>query len=348
MTKLTKIAITGGPCSGKTSAINAICEKLNSDNRNVILCPEAATIVIDKGVSRDDYLLFEAEVAKCQIELEKEAISKAEKLDGDVLIIFDRALTDCFSYIDDKTALADTIGVDYLSSWNRYDSIIMLESAPCDYFVQNEIRTETYEDSVKCEEELLKVFVGHPHFRYIKNTENFEDKIDNLKSEIDTILNGIETEVKYLIEYPDFEELEKIGAYKTEISQTYLLSNIGSHRIRSRKTGDVITYFETLKIRISGMSANEDERIISKEEYDELLELADPNKNTIIKDRYCFLYDGQYFELDVFPFWNDKAFVELELTNEKQKVNLPPFINVIKDVSSDPKYKNNYLAGLKL
>lgn len=348
MTKLTKIAVTGGPCSGKTSAINAIYDMYKKENKTVLLCPEAATVVIENGVSRTDYLSFETEVAKCQLKLENELLELAEDIDGEVLIIYDRALTDCFSYVEDKDALAKNIGIDYLTSWNRYDSVIMLETATKDAFVQNDVRTESYDDALSCQDNLLKVFIGHPHFRFIKNKNRFDDKVTNLKAEIDTILNGVETEIKYLIEYPNFDELEKIGAYKTEISQTYLLSTIGSHRIRSRKTGDVTTYFETLKIRINGMSSNEDEHIISKEEYDELMQNADPNKHTIFKDRYCFLYDGQYFELDVFPFWDDKAFIELELTDPNQKVNLPPFIKLIKDVSNDKKYKNNYLASLKL
>lgn len=348
MTKLTKIAITGGPCSGKTTAIKAICDMYKKENKTVLVCPEAATKVIENGVSRADYLAFETEVAKCQLNLEQDLFDMAEDIDTEVLIIYDRALTDCFSYVDKKDALAENIGVDYLTSWNRYDSIIMLETASKKAFEQSDVRTESYDEAIKCQENLLKVFIGHPHFRFIKNYNSFDEKIDKLKEEIDTILNGVETEIKYLIEYPDFNELEKIGAYKTEISQTYLLSPIGSHRVRSRKTGNITTYFETLKIRINGMSSNETENIISKEEYEELLKNADPNKNTIFKDRYCFLYDGQYFELDVFPFWNDKAFVELELTSEKQKVNLPPFIKVIKDVSRDKKYKNNYLASLKL
>lgn len=348
MTKLTKIAVTGGPCSGKTSAIKAIYEMYKKENKAVLLCPEAATVVIENGVSREDYLSFETEVAKCQIKLEKELLELAEDIDDEVLIIYDRALTDCFSYVDKKDALASNIGIDYLTSWNRYDSIIMLETASKEAFEQSDVRTESYEEAIKCQENLLKIFVGHPHFRFIKNSTSFDEKILNLKEEIDTILNGVETEKKYLIDYPNFEELKKIGAYKTEISQTYLLCDFGTHRIRSGKTGDISTFFETIKIRISGMSAHEDEHIITKEEYDELMKDADPNKNTIYKDRYCFLYDGQYFELDVFSFWDDKAFLELELKKENQEVNLPPFVKVIKDVSNDKKYKNNYLASLKL
>ena len=60
------------------------------------------------------------------------------------------------------------------------------------------------------------------------------------------------------------------------------------------------------------------------------------------------MFDGQYFELDVFDFWNDRAFLELEMKSENHSFTLPPEIKVIKDVSNDYHYKNNYLAGLDL
>ena len=78
------------------------------------------------------------------------------------------------------------------------------------------------------------------------------------------------------------------------------------------------------------------------------MKAADPEKSTINKFRYCFLYEGQYCELDVFDFWNDRALLEIELKNEDDIVNLPEEIKVIDDVSDNPKYKNNHLASLKL
>lgn len=342
MPNIIKIAITGAPCCGKTTIINSIIDKLDLNNRDVVLCPEVATMLINDGVSREDMLSFETKVALKQIELENELEEKAER---DTVIICDRGLTDCFSYADD---LAKNIGVDYISSWNRYDAVIMLEMADKRHYVSNDVRTEAYEENLSMQQKLLDVYIGHPHFRFVKSCERFDDKINATAKEINSILSGVETEIKYLIEYPDVAKAMTLPCKKTEIAQTYLLSTIGTHRIRERKVDGIATYFETLKIRISGISAHENEGIISKEVYDELMLNADPNKNTIFKDRYCFLYDGQYFEMDVYPFWDDKAVIELELTDQNQKVNLPDFIKVIKDVSNNKKYKNNYLASLKL
>lgn len=108
-------------------------------------------------------------------------------------------------------------------------------------------------------------------------------------------MSGYEIEKKFLVEYPDFALLEKYNPFKAEISQTYLLCAVGSHRIRKRGSNGTFTYFETLKIRVTGSCAEETEDVISKAQYDELMKSADPDKNTIIKDRYCFLTERSVF-----------------------------------------------------
>lgn len=349
MAKITKIALTGGPCSGKTSIVERLAAEFYSDDRDVFICPESAYEVIANGVSREDYLAFETIVAKKQLENEAEILKKAEQSEkNEVVIIYDRGITDCFSYVDDSDALAENIGVNIVDSWARYDALIVMETAPESEYFSTSARIETYDEALEYQKKLLAVTVGHAHLRFIKNESTFEEKYQSVKAEINSILSGYEIEKKFLIEYPDLASLQKYRPFKAEISQTYLLCAVGSHRIRKRGTNGIFTYFETLKIRVTGSCAEETEDVISKAQYDELMKNADPNKSTIVKDRYCFLYDGQYFELDVFPFWNDKAFLELELKSENQKFTLPPEIKVVEDVSDDYHYKNSYLAGLKL
>lgn len=349
MAKITKIALTGGPCSGKTSIVERLAAEFYSDDRDVFICPESAYEVIANGGSRDDYFCFETLVAKKQLENEAEILKKAEESEkNEVVIFYDRALTDCFGYVDDKDKFAENIGINIIDSWARYDALIVLQTAPESEYVSTCARIEDYQTALKFEQKLLGVTVGHSHLRYVKNQTNFEEKYQSVKAEINSILSGYEIEKKFLIEYPDLASLQKYRPFKAEISQTYLLCAVGSHRIRKRGTNGIFTYFETLKIRVTGSCAEETENVISEAQYDELMKNADPNKSTIVKDRYCFLYDGQYFELDVFPFWNDKAFLELELKSENQKFTLPPEIKVVEDVSDDYHYKNSYLAGLKL
>ena len=64
----------------------------------------------------------------------------------------------------------------------------------------------------------------------------------------------------------------------------------------------------------------------------------------IRKDRYCLTYQNQYFEIDVYPFWTDKAIVEIELNDENEKIRMPKKLKVIKEVTEDDSYKNASLA----
>lgn len=232
---------------------------------------------------------------------------------------------DISPFCDDESAPS------LIELWAKYDAVIMLGS-----------------NDAKADERLKERLVGHAHLRYVDCIEENECLLNAVKAEIDAILSGLEIEKKYLIAYPDFDALAKYKPFKVEISQTYLISSLGSHRIRKRGAHGNYTYFETLKIRISPSCCEESEGVISENEYNELMKAANPEKSTINKFRYCFLYEGQYFELDVFDFWNDKALLEIELKNEGDIVNLPEEIKVIDDVSDNPKYKNNYLASLKL
>lgn len=199
----------------------------------------------------------------------------------------------------------------------------------------------------KSSNESILNWLGHNHFRFIDISKDDDEIYNNLSKELDTLVNNIELEKKLLIKMPSIESLiNNYPVYRTHIEQTYLTCANGSHRIRKRTSNSVDTYFETLKLRITDSKCVEFEEIIDRDKYKDLLQLKDPKKNTIVKDRYFVLFEGNRFELDIYEFWDDKATIELEIPDEKYLFNLPPEIEVIKDVSDDYKYKNNYLAGL--
>jgi CYTH domain-containing protein len=74
---------------------------------------------------------------------------------------------------------------------------------------------------------------------------------------------------------------------------------------------------------------------------------ADPTKKQIIKTRYCLVYENQYFEVDIYPFWKDKAIMEIELSSENQEIKFPPEIKIITEVTDNDDFKNVSLAKIK-
>lgn len=156
----------------------------------------------------------------------------------------------------------------------------------------------------------------------------------------------LEIERKFLIEYPDTALLDRLAdGNRSEISQTYLVGEAGtSERVRARTRGGVTVYTHNTKIKLSAMKRIELEDEVSEAEYNELLKRADPKCRTIEKVRYCVPHGDYVCEIDVFPFWKDKAFLEIEMPSEDSEVTLPSFVKLIREVTEDNRYTNHALA----
>ncbi len=157
---------------------------------------------------------------------------------------------------------------------------------------------------------------------------------------------AFEIERKFLIEYPDTDKLENYpNSLKSEIAQTYLKTDDGfTSRVRKRTSEGVTKYIFTEKKRINDLKCIENEREITADEYKDLFKFADPERMTVYKTRYCLPYNGRVVEVDVYPFWSDRAIAEVEMEDETEKVELPDFIKVIRDVTAEKAYKNASIA----
>ncbi len=156
----------------------------------------------------------------------------------------------------------------------------------------------------------------------------------------------IETERKFLIKMPDIQTLALFSEIRIKnITQTYLLSENGKNtRVRKIIEDGKTSYIKTLKQRISLLSCYEEEFEIDESTYISELSSCDTEKNAIEKVRYCLPYGGHIIEIDIYPFWSDRAILEVELKNENEAFELPDFLEIIKEVSDDKRYKNTNLA----
>lgn len=190
-----------------------------------------------------------------------------------------------------------------------------------------------------------KFWMGHPHIRVFDTLCNRKILYGNVLQELKIILGiprPLEIERKFLVahagEIPD--------SRTCEIYQTYVvLLNGEKSRIRARGENGVFLYFQTTKKAISDMRREEVERRLSREEYLELMAFADPQKRTIHKLRTCFVHHNRYFELDTFlePAMRNRL-LEIELTSEGQEVDLPPFLDIIAEVTAEKEYRNSQIA----
>ena len=360
--EITKIVITGGPCAGKTTAMSWIQENLTKLGYTVLFVPETATELITGGVAPWT-CGSNAEYQKCQMGLqlakEKIFLQGAMTMPVDkVLIVCDRGALDNKAYMTElefASVLAE-LGCSEVELRDEYDAVFHLVTAAkgAEKFyttANNAARTETVEQAAALDDKLIAAWTGHPHLRIIDNASDFEDKLKRLIKEITTFLGEpepLEIERKYLIEYPDVAWLESLpNCQRVEIIQTYLKCGEGEEiRVRQRGAEGSYIYSQTTKRAISGLKRVEIERRLSKDEYLARLMEADTSRRQIRKTRYCMTYENQYLEIDVYPFWQDKAIVEIELSDENTPVHFPKQIRVIREVTEDENYKNATLARM--
>lgn len=358
--KITKIVITGGPSGGKTTALSWIQNAFSKLGYMVLVVPETATEFISGGVapwtcgSNLDY-----QKCQMQLQLEKERLfeqaartMKAEK----ILIVCDRGAMDNRAYMDEQefAQVLEEIGKTERQLLDNYSAVFHLETAAkgAESFYtteNNKARTETPEQAVAVDDKLISAWTGHSHLRIIDNSTDFYEKLKKLVAEMRLFLGEPEPykiKRKFLIEYPDTETLESLpNCRKVEIFQTYLHSKNGDElRIRKRIDNGNPVYFRNQRHYISGMKRIEMEETLSRGEYLQLLTEADPSMHPIHKTRYCLTHADQYFEIDVFPFWKDKAIVEIELHDESEEIRFPKQMKIFKEVTDDENYKNASLA----
>lgn len=198
--------------------------------------------------------------------------------------------------------------------------------------------------SLNIDAKLLLDWVGHTHLRIVDADD--EQRLQNEVLSFLGLPEPLEIERKFLIKMPDLKTLDENElCAAAEILQTYICTPDGVRaRIRKRTFNGKAVYIKTIKRRISSASRIEIETKITEEEYNFLMKYADKTRNTIEKVRRYIVYGGKYFELDVYSFWNKQATLEIELLSEDEQFELPPFIEVIRDVTADEAYSNSALA----
>ena len=360
--KTTKIVITGGPCARKSTAMSWVQNAFTQMGYTVLFIPETATELISGGVAPwtcGSNLDFQ----KCQLRLQldkEDVFTQAAKTmnASKVLIVCDRGLLDNKAYMNDFefSQVLEYLNSNEVTLRDNYDAVFHLVTAAkgAEGFyttANNSARTETVEEAAALDDKLISAWTGHPHLRVIDNSTNFEDKMRRLISEISSFLGEpepYEIERKFLVEYPDVRWLCSIpNCQRIEIIQTYLKSGPDEEvRVRQRGMDGHYIYFQTTKRRISDVKRVEIERRLSEQEYLHLLMDADTNYRQIRKDRYCLTFDNQYFEIDIYPFWTDKAIVEIELNDENEEIRFPEQLKVIKEVTKDESYTNRALARI--
>ncbi len=361
-----KIVLTGGPCAGKTTAKNYLFEKLSDIGYSVIFVPEVATEIIGAGLnprdlSKEQIFQFQDLILKTQLRFEDDVFLTAMNIkqsgEDKKIMICDRGCMDGSAYMarEDFDHLLTKNKLDRVMVRDkRYDAIFHLVTAAEgreEFYTlaNNAARLENAEEARDADKRTRSAWVGHPHLRVIDNSTLFDEKLKRLLNHVRKFLGipvAIETERKFALTEP--VDLHKIPVpyQKITIEQFYLKSSApGSLRLRRRSQDSCgAVYYETIKQPTdSAMSRVETEYQIDYKEYYRRLADMDMDTRPIHKTRVCFLWQGQYFELDLFhepDRVRGLQLLEIELTEENDKVEIPEWLGKVVEVTGQKRYSN--------
>jgi CYTH domain-containing protein/thymidylate kinase len=354
------IAVTGGPCAGKSTFMAKAKQYLENRGFRVAILSETATELINAGFPPwapwKDSISFQKHVLQYAVDRENFYHQRLLELaEGKhTVLICDRGALDSRAYVSAQEfqEILRLLGVTAHQLRDRYKAIIHLVTAAIgaeDFYTleNNSARTETVEMAKALDVKTLAAWNGHDHLMVIDNSVGFDQKMTRALESLTRALgmpDPIERERKYVVENFSSEFIPK-GSVKKEIEQTYLFSDRGEVERRVRKstidgesTFTTSTKVQTLKV---GERINK-KRLITENEYFELLSDKLPGKRTICKNQYWFEENGHGFKLDVYADRN-LVILEVEVSDMDTPITLPSGFECV-EVTGDPNYSNYTLA----
>ena len=192
--------LTGGPCGGKTTAIEKIKEVYGWRGYTVLTMSETATDLINGGIAPwtcGTNCDFQSIILKLQLQREEAYHYAASTMKTDkVIILYDRGAMDNRGYMNSEeyAKALRFAGVTEQELLDRYDAIFHMETAAKNKdesaysTANNTARYETREQAIKVDDNILDAWKDHSHRYIIKNAPTIEAKIDELISKIDGLL----------------------------------------------------------------------------------------------------------------------------------------------------------------
>jgi len=358
------IVLTGGPCSGKSSSLAYLTEKLSNHGFMVFVVPETATLITTSGIDRrkmdgpKQVVMYEEAILDLQLSFEETYARATARIfpDRKKVLLLDRGIMDIKAFMarEDFREILKRRGLKEVGLRDRYNGVVHLVTAADgarDYYTaeNNTARIETPEEAMRIDRRIRESWLGHPQFRVIDNRTDFEGKIRRTFAAISHILGmpaSLQPARRFLVrEVMD----DLLPSHKTiEIEQFYLRSKNPEEELRIRKRGQDGSYLYFLtRTRTAGTRIDREE-LLSEQQYWHLKKLRDPQTETLEKERICFLWNNQHLELDRYRGRHEGLSIlkvePAEAAEAGATMPLPPFITVKKDVTGGPHYDERHMA----
>ncbi|CAG4907969.1 unnamed protein product [Colias eurytheme] len=373
-----KLVLTGGPCGGKTTGQSRLSTFFENLGWKVFRVPETATVLLSGGVkfvdlSPEEANKFQENLLKTMIQIENTFFELGRTCQRNCLIICDRGAMDASAFISKEKWEAML----HANNWNsvelrdnRYNHIVHMVSAAngAEDFYSTEdhaCRSEGVELARELDYNAAAAWVGHPYFDVIDNSTDFDKKMNRLiacvcqKIGIDTgdRLNVNAKKRKFLVKTPLPTDAEFPPFQDFDVEHNYLQSDVRKAQVRLRKRGQKghWSYIHTMrKFHPTNGQSVEVRTQLTHRDYLNMLPQKDDAHFTIFKKRRCFIYNNQYYQLDIYrqpthPRCRGMVLLETYSAAYDQDAllaSLPKFLLIEKEVTGDPAY-SMYNLSLK-
>jgi len=365
--KIWKLVLTGGPCGGKTTGQARLSTFFENLGWKVYRVPETASVLLGGGVNFADLppaaqMEFQENLLRTIIQIENSFFALAEASQRNCLVICDRGTMDPSAFVNKEEweEILQRNGCDEVDIRdNRYHQVVhMVTSAKgAERFysiVDHATRTEGLDEARWKDTQAAEAWIGHPYVDVIDNGSDFETKINRLIScvaakmgiDIGDRLKVNARKVKFAVNSPLPKDFEDLNYRDFEVVHHYLQTTSRTMQSRLRKRGRMgkWSYIHTIRKQVSGQVI-EVKTPLTHRDYTHLLEQQDPLHFTVNKIRRCFLFNNQYFQLDIYkdpchPRCKGLMLLETYTTLESSDLlkTLPGFLNIDQEVTGDPAF----------
>lgn len=372
--QITVVAVTGGPCAGKTTLIEKVRNVASSmPNVQVFFAPEAATILLKSGLnpkSCGDAETFQRFVLEQQLKLEEHAYTAALKYAKQddahkAIIVCDRGLMDGAAYFADFADFENLLAEYRMKTedvYKRYDKVVFLRSAavgaPEFYTTMDGTpRSETIDEAIMRDKGVYDVWCNHHNFETVENSFKFYEKLDYAVMHIFGAA-GISLPSKkfkrYIIDVPDLYDI--VTARKASVSsqQFFFLKTDTAEQVvfvKINRKGSEVRYSmeEIRQGNVKNQQTDtleytriyEQEWTITESEFMTYLERLDPMINHLVRTIFYFNIDFSVrCELALYPYSKKyallKVYMDTDSTEEEELVKSQ--FKILKDVTNDMSY----------
>jgi len=365
--KIWKLVLTGGPCGGKTTGQARLSTFFENLGWKVYRVPETATVLLGGGVNFAELpeyaqIEFQENLLRTMIQIENSFFALAEASERNCLVICDRGTMDASAFVskeqwEEILARNQCDEVDIRD--NRYHQVVHMvtsaKGAEQYYSIDNHAtRLEGLEEARDRDTNAAEAWIGHPYVDIIDNKSDFESKINRLIScvavkmgiDIGDRLNVNAKKVKFAINGPLPKDTAFPNFRDFEVTHHYLQTATRNMQSRLRKRGRMgkYSYIHTIRKQMGGQVI-EVKTPLTHRDYLHLSDQEDPLHLMVNKIRRCFMYNNQYFQLDIYrdpchPRCKGLMLLETYTTlkQEEFKDRLPKFLNIDQEVTGDPAF----------